>query len=149
MPPKNLEYAVALPEVELPTKKSREVLQREAKLEDAVFNVAAASRLVAGFCKRDISLIGSGMQDRIAEPARKKLVPLYEDVSRAALRAGASGAAISGSGPAIIALCDARKVKTRSVALEMKKVYDKHNLSCEIYSGKIGEGCRVAAKFKK
>lgn len=141
--PKNLVYAAVLPEVELSTKKSREVLPKRVKLEDVVFNLAAASRLVAGFCRRNVSMIGSGMQDRIAEPARKKLVPLYEDVRGAALLAGASGAAISGSGPAIIALCNATKAEPKNILLAMKKVCEKHSLGCEIYGGKIGRGCRV------
>ena len=44
------------------------------------------------------------MTDRLAEPYRAPLVPVYDAVRRAALGAGAAGCALSGSGPALFAL---------------------------------------------
>lgn len=141
--PENLEYAIALPEMEISTEKARAILPRKVNFENAVSNASSAASFIAGVCKKDIALIGRSMRDEIVEPIRKKHVPLYDEIKKAALAAGASGAAISGSGPAIIALCDSEKVDSDSVALAMKEVYEKRNIKCKMFSGKIGRGIRL------
>ncbi len=140
--PENLEYAIALPEMEISTKKARAILPRKVNFENAVSNASSAASFIAGVCKKDIALIGRSMRDEIVEPIRKKHVPLYDEIKKVALAAGASGAAISGSGPAVVALCDSEKVDSDSVALAMKEVYEERNIKCEMFSGKIGRGIR-------
>ena len=99
--------------------------------------------LVAGICKRDIKLMGKGMEDRIFEPLRSGLIPHYREVKEGALKAGAAGVAISGSGPAIMALCDSRDVDAGAVAEAMGKVYAGFGLHYTLYHGRFGAGCRV------
>ncbi|MDI6654814.1 MAG: homoserine kinase [Candidatus Hydrothermarchaeota archaeon] len=141
--PENLEYAIALPEIEISTKEAREILPKKINFENAVSNTSNAASFIAGICKKDIALIGRSMRDEIVEPIRKKQVPFYGEVKKAALAAGASGAAISGSGPAIVALCDSEKVDSDGVAEGMGKICKKHGIKCDIFSGKIGRGVRL------
>ena len=141
--PESLEYAIALPEIEISTKNARAVLPKKVNFKSAVSNAGSAASFIAGVCKKDIALIGKSMRDEIVEPIRKKQIPFYDEVKKAALDAGASGTAISGSGPAIIALCDSKKIGSSSVVESMKEVYEKRGMKCETFSGKIGRGCRV------
>lgn len=141
--PENLEYAIALPEIEISTKKARAILPKKVNFESAVLNTGNAASFIAGICKRDIALIGKSMRDEIVEPIRKKQIPFYDEIKKAALAAGAAGAAISGSGPAIIALCDSEKAESGSVAPAMKEAYEKRGIKCETFNGKIGRGCRL------
>jgi len=45
------------------------------------------------------------MGDRLHQPYRAPLIPGFKEVLKAALAAGTCGAAISGSGPTMLALC--------------------------------------------
>ncbi|MGH7631175.1 MAG: homoserine kinase, partial [Gemmatimonadales bacterium] len=68
------------------------------------------------------ALLGRALDDRIAEPARARLLPGFREAKAAALDAGALGASISGAGPTAFALVrgdDAARV----VAAAMEAAY--------------------------
>lgn len=140
----NIRYAVLLPEVAVSTRQARDILPSKVPLDKMTHNLGYASFLLAGLLKNDTGLIALGMRDELVEPLRKGLIPFYDEVKKAALEAGALGATISGSGPALIALCDSTKVSPRKVAEKMLAVYGKKGLKADIYTGAIGEGCRLA-----
>jgi homoserine kinase len=58
-----------------------------------------------------VELIKANLRDDIIEPARKHLIPGFEVVQYAALRANAWGASIAGAGPSIFAWCDDKDAK--------------------------------------
>ena len=133
-PPPNLEVALALPHIEMPENKTaaaRAVLPRFVPFKDAVLNTQNAASLVAGFHLGDVKMIGRGMTDVIVEPFRKKLIPGYEAVKKAALDAGAAGVAISGAGPAVIAIVDSTKISTRDIANAMGEAFQDEGVECE------------------
>jgi homoserine kinase len=125
-PPQGLEIAIAIPEVPTPSKKTglaRALLPDSVPLEKVAQNVGSAASIVAGILSGDVGLIGKGMVDVIAEPARAHLVPGYIEVRKAALEAGADGVAISGAGPSMIAVVDNTRVRTSSVAEAMRNAF--------------------------
>lgn len=144
--PKNLEVAVAIPEVPMPPKKTeqaRSILPKEVLLSQMVHNVGHASTIVAGFAQSDINLIGKGMFDWVVEPVRSRLIPGYERVRRGALDAGAAGVAISGAGPTMIAIVDASKVNTADVAEAMKGAFEQEGVEAEAYRAQPAEGVKI------
>ena len=61
--------------------------------------------VLAGLVGNDVELLGRGtLKDGIVTPIRAGLIPGYDDVKRAALKAGAKGFSISGSGPSVFAV---------------------------------------------
>lgn len=96
---------VAIPEFEVSTADARRVLPAQYSRADAVFNTAHVALLLRGIATGNGDWISGGMGDRIHQPYRKKLIPGYSDIHRAALKAGAWGLVISGSGPTLLALC--------------------------------------------
>ena len=64
--------------------------------------------LIIGMQNEDISLIGRSVEDLVATPVRSRLIPKYNEARDAALNAGATGYNISGSGPAMFAICEGR-----------------------------------------
>ena len=60
--------------------------------------------MVAALASGDYALLGRAIDDRIAEPARARLLPGFPEAKAAALAAGALGSSISGSGPTVFAL---------------------------------------------
>jgi homoserine kinase len=67
--------------------------------------VGRASLLVASLLTGRHDLLGAAMDDRLHQPYRAAAYSAMPAIISAALRAGAVGAALSGSGPSILALC--------------------------------------------
>ncbi len=138
-PPPNLEVALAMPIIETPESKTavaRAILPKSVPLECAVSNLRNAASVVAGFHLGDIAMIGCGMTDVIVEPARMRLIPNYKAVKKAAFEAGASGVAISGAGPAVIAVVDDTKVSALDVAEAMRDAFLGAGIRCEARSSR-------------
>jgi len=101
---KDLKVIVAIPDFEVSTSEARKALQDKFTMEDVVSTSGGTSLsagVLAGFGEPE--LLESSMEDRIHQPDRSKLVPGMEDVFQAARKAGAQGAALSGSGSTIAA----------------------------------------------
>ncbi len=142
-PPEWLEYAVVLPEVRVETRAARRALPERVPLEVHVHDLARAVMFAAGMIRGERRLLRAGMSDWFATPVRSRWVPEFEALERAAVRAGALGMTISGSGPACIALCCRDEQPARVVAEAMAEVYQERGMRCMSFWGKPGEGVRV------
>lgn len=143
--PPPMKVVVALPELELPTRLGRQLLPEKVAIGDAVANVARASAMVAALISGDLKSFGEYMVDNIAEPARAPLVPGFQSVRRAALDAGASGAALAGSGPAVFAIVEI-DVDARPVAEAMREAFEREGVACEIIITTPGRGVQVVER---
>lgn len=103
MPRMPLKLVVAVPEFPLSTRLARSVLPEQVKMKDAVFNLSRAALLVAALTKGQPRFLRNAFADALHQPYREKLIPGMKDVFRAACRAGALGASLSGAGPCLIA----------------------------------------------
>ncbi|ASJ17087.1 homoserine kinase [Thermococcus chitonophagus] len=133
-----LKVAVVLPEVEVPTSEARKVLPEKVPLKDAVKNLAMASSLVLALREEDIETIGRLLDDRLALPYRKKLMPWFDKVREAALNAGAYGVTVSGSGPAMFAVGE----NLREVAKAMGEAFEEMGIRAEYWVTKTGRGAK-------
>jgi homoserine kinase len=70
-----------------------------------VANVAAATQLVLGLERSDLTLIARGLADRLHQPARRDLYERSMEVVGRATELGAIGATISGAGPSVMLWC--------------------------------------------
>ncbi len=109
-----IRIAIAVLSVILRTADMRGVLPGSVSLRDAVSNVGKASTLALALARGDARLAGRCLEDRFAEPFRSAHLPGYAAAKEAALAAGASGFAISGSGSTVFALCASPRVAERS-----------------------------------
>ena len=101
-PPQGVEGVVVIPNEQVPTEEARRALPGEVPLEDAVANISAASELVLGIQRSDLTLIGRGLADRIHQPHRAHLYPRSMEIVQEAPMMGAIGATISGAGPTVL-----------------------------------------------
>ncbi len=140
--PKNLHVSILHPQIEIKTEDSRNILNKNIKLSDAVKQWGNIAGLITGLYKSDYKLISNSMNDIIVEPVRSILIPEFNKIKETAIRNGALGCSISGSGPSIFAL--SKNFETASkVANSMKLVLDKINLKNKIYVSKISmEGAK-------
>ncbi len=100
-----LRAALFIPDEELATSAARAVLPATVTLADAVHNLGRAALLVAALQSGRLDLLGEAMDDRLHQPARATLLPWLPSLLDAARRAGAAGAALSGAGTTVLALC--------------------------------------------
>jgi homoserine kinase len=85
--------------------------------------------------------------DIIVEPARKPLIPFFDDVKNAAIKAGALGAGISGSGPTIFALCKGDEIAEK-VYQSIKESYKNTGIDFEMFISKINpEGIKIENSY--
>jgi homoserine kinase len=101
-PPQGVEGVLVIPDERMPTEEARRAIPEQVPLADAVANVAAASELVLGIVRSDLTLIGRGLADRLHQPHRARLYPRSMEVVEEAPRMGAIGASISGAGPTVL-----------------------------------------------
>jgi homoserine kinase len=96
---------VFVPEHNVPTGVARNLLPANVPLEDALFNVARASLLVAALSGGRADLLDEATRDRLHQPYRLELFPASRQLMDAARTAGALATCTSGAGPSVLALC--------------------------------------------
>ncbi len=106
-----LHAALYIPDEELATSAARAVLPKQVPLGDAVHNLGRAALLVAALSQGRLELLAEAMDDRLHQPARATLLPWLPPLLGAALRSGALGAALSGAGTTVCALCTSESAR--------------------------------------
>lgn len=125
----NLCVVVAIPDFQLPTKQARSVLPEKVSFCDAIHNVGCSSLLVAAFATENLDLLPLAMHDRLHQPYRSSLIPGFDDVAEAALKAGALSISLSGAGPSVAAYCTTAE---QEVAIQMNQAFAKNGVSCNV-----------------
>ena len=144
-PPKDLALCVAIPTLKVPAKKtkvSRSVIPKKVKISDSIENLSNAAAIVAGFMKKDSSLIGNSIKDVIVEPARQHMIPGFSKVKFNALKAGALGVTISGAGPSVIAFAK-KSSNLKKIGKSMERGFDSANTKCQIVICKPSKGASI------
>lgn len=136
--PDKLFCTLVHPHLELKTEDSRRVLKPTIPLKDAITQWGNIAGLMVGLMKPDYGLISRSLKDVIAEPIRSVLIPGFENIKAAAIKAGALGCGISGSGPTIFVLSNdsATAAKTGDV---IQQEFSKLNLKSDVFVSKINE----------
>lgn len=107
--PGHVGCALFIPELLVSTESAREVLPEAYPRADVVHNLSRVALLVAALQNGSVEDLTLATQDRLHQPYRGELVPGLDSIIAAALEAGAVGAFLSGAGPTVMALFDARQ----------------------------------------
>ncbi len=143
--PKNLYCTIVHPHLEIITANTRKILRKHILLSDAVKQWGNVAGLVAGLVSSNYELIGNSLQDFIVEPVRSILIPNFYEVKEAALKSGAVGCSISGSGPSIFAFSKSKPAAEKAGAA-MRKVLSDIGIGNDLYISKINRtGPRVVS----
>jgi homoserine kinase len=136
--PEKLFCSIIHPQIELKTEDARKVLRKQITLQDAIVQWGNTAGLIAGLFKEDYELIGRSLQDVIIEPIRSVLIPGYESMKEAAMKAGALGCNISGSGPSLFAFSTSHENATQ-IAEAMQQVCKGLHIDSDIYVSKVNK----------
>ena len=141
--PSELRVVAIHPQITIKTKDARAVLPTRIALKDAVTQWANVGGLISGLYTDNYKLISNSLVDVVAEPARKTLIPFFDEVKNSALNAGALGAGISGSGPTIFALCKGDEI-AKKVYQSIQENYKNTGIGFEMFMSKINpEGIKI------
>jgi homoserine kinase len=141
--PSDLYCTLVHPHLELKTEDSRRVLKATIPMKDAITQWGNIAGLVVGLMKPDYGLIMRSLNDVVAEPIRSVLIPGFNVIKAEAIRNGALGAGISGSGPTIFALSTEYSI-AENVGRAIQLQFEKLKLKSEVYVSKINAvGARV------
>lgn len=109
-PLEGIKVIAVIPDYELRTDDSRNVLPKSLGYQDAVLASASANVLLTALLTRNWELAGAMMKkDRFHQPYRSTLVPHLSKVEEAARDSGAVGTALSGAGPTVLCLVEEEK----------------------------------------
>ena len=123
--PPNLRVVLFIPEVSISTADARAVMPATVSLQDALFNVGRTALLVNALATGRLEDLKAATQDRLHQPYRNHLLPAMRLIIQEALKGGALGAFVSGSGSTVLALAQGREM---SVAYEMAEMARKTNV---------------------
>lgn len=124
-----LKFIFLVPDFQLSTKEARKVLPQHVQFSDAVFNLSRVSFLVQGFSKDDSNLLKLGLQDKLHEPYRSKLIKGFDELRQKALSLGALNLIISGAGPTLLTIVEkdekyiAEELKSTWKSLDVNSYY--------------------------
>ena len=140
---KQLKIILVTPDIVVLTKDARKILPENIPIKDFSFNMGNACLIAAAFAKNDYELFARSLNDTVIEPVRAKLIKGFNEVKKNALKAGADGMAISGSGPSVFAITNDSN-KAKSIETAMVKTFKQFGVeSTSIITKVDNEGTRI------
>jgi homoserine kinase len=141
--PPGLYCTLIHPHMELKTEDSRRVLKSSIQMKDAITQWGNIAGLVVGLMKPDYGLITRSLQDVIAEPIRSVLIPGFDNIKATAIKHGALGSGISGSGPTIFTL-STELATAEKVGEEIQQQFVNMKLKSDVFVSRINHtGARI------
>ncbi len=96
---------VVIPDFLVETEKARKILPPVISRSDVIFNSSRVGLLVDCFINEEYEMLAIATQDKIHQNQRASLIPGMSEALDQAIKAGAYGAVLSGSGPTLLAFC--------------------------------------------
>lgn len=140
----SLVWVVVHPHIVVMTKKARALLPNRVPLKSAVRQSGNVAGLILGLTTGDGELLKRSVEDVIVEPVRARLLSGFPEVKRAALRAGALGCSISGSGPSVFAIAPSLQ-QAKTISRSMTKAFQRSaDVKCDVFVSRTNdEGARI------
>lgn len=151
IPIKNsLFWVVIHPHLVLRTEEARDILPKSVPLPSAIRQWSNVAGLMIGLARGDAQLVGKCVEDIIIEPVRGKLIPGFSEVKDAALKSGAFGCTISGSGPSMFTVASTPS-GARRIAQSMVNTFARvADVKSDIFISRVNTyGARVIRRSAK
>ncbi len=129
--PEDWKITMCVPDFELPTSISRSVLPEMISLKDAAFNARRTAMMVEAINKQDAKLFKLGMQDKLHQPYRTKLVPGLDEIMKNLRHTeNVLGTALSGAGPGIVVITQGSN--TDEIKNIIKDTWEEYSVKVEL-----------------
>lgn len=134
--PEDLVVMIVFPQVQVKTAEAKRMLGDTISLNKARVQWGNVAGLTAGLMKKDWGLIERSLQDVVAEPVRKNLIPHYENVKEIAMNNGALGFNISGSGPSMFSFFR-NESEAKAGIEEIRDIYNRLSIESFFHISRI------------
>lgn len=105
-------FSCYIPNFKISTEKAREILPKEIKLGDGIYNVGHSMLTLLAFINKDYDLLKISCRDKFHQDYRGSLIDDYENILCKFDSYGALGTFISGSGPTIIGIFNSKDIES-------------------------------------
>lgn len=140
--PDGISAVLLHPELQVNTAQARKRLLRSVSVPLWLEQQGYLAAFIAACAANDHALIARTLKDVVIEPQRAEAVSCFEAVRDAAMRGGAAGCSLSGSGPSIFALVTS--ARAGNVATSMEQACRAMGIDCQSWvSSMSAPGARV------
>ena len=140
--PPNVSAVLMHPELQVNTAHARRGLAKGYSMDQWLQQQGYLAAFVAACASGAIDLLGRSLRDVVIEPQRSAAITCFDAVKEAAVRAGALGCSLSGSGPSMFALCEDRAA--RNIASAMEQACRALGIECQSWvSSMNADGARL------
>ena len=101
-PPAGLGFVLVVPDHALGTEESRKSLRADVPRADAVYSLQRTALLVYALAQGDLEALPQALDDRLHQPDRADLTPMFCALKAHLPRLGAFGCTLSGAGPSTL-----------------------------------------------
>ena len=122
----------SIPNFYLSTEIARNILPKEIRRADAIFNISRAALLTSALFSNRLDLLEIATEDKIHQGYRAKFIPNLNELFKEAKKAGAYSTTISGAGSSILALVKDDKKIIEKVSKAMHSGFNKKNVESVI-----------------
>ncbi len=127
--PTGVKAVLLHPELQVNTAQARRSLSKGVAMEKWLQQQGFLAGFLVACAGDDIELLGRTLRDVVIEPQRSSNVACFDSVKEAALKTGALGCSLSGSGPSIFALC--RENDAANLASAMEQACRAEGIACQ------------------
>jgi len=127
--PSGVSAVLLHPDLQVNTAEARRGLAKSYSMKQWLEQQGLLAGFIAACTANDIDLIGKTVRDLVIEPQRSAAVPCFGAVTEAAMRSGALGCSLSGSGPSLFALC--KQGDARNIASAMEHACRAEGIACQ------------------
>ncbi len=138
-----LQILIVRPFAEIKTSEAKSILPKKIEVQTARNQWGNLASLVHAFHTKNWQRLNDSVQDFIAEPVRKVLIPGYDSVKEIALENESVGFNISGSGPSIFMLFQ-NTDSLNNAKKEILTLYENMSISCDSFITRMSnQGCQI------
>ena len=127
--PDGLSAVLVHPDLRVNTARARKGLAKGYSMQDWLAQQGLLAGFILACAENDKALVARTLRDLVIEPQRKDAVPCFDPMQQAAMKAGALGCSLSGSGPSMFAL--AATGDAHNVASAMAQACRSQGIACE------------------
>jgi len=120
----------------LSTAEARRVLPQQYSRADLVTNIQNSMLLLASFVEGRADLLGGALRDRIHQPYRAPLCPVFAAMEKREEKDGILGVALSGAGPSVLVFVDPRAAVAK-VKAALRSYLQKQGMTAELIATSI------------
>ena len=121
----------------------REITNKKISMNKVIKQTANLGGLISGLYSNNYELISRCLVDEIVEEYRAELIPDYYLLKESAIKNGALGCGISGSGPSIFSMSKGKETALK-VKIGFEEIFSNNKIKFKTFISKINnEGVKV------